>query len=142
MTSSPDSAYAGPSSGQYQFPGHLPSDKLAETQPFALCSSHPPHPSWNDDSSPEHGYENPYYSRAITDFLWLPRDPLAILDLDDTVDLRVSITSEPGAGKLGTWSEEDFIGSTLSLPSALSVYLPDFEDASLDDPPPKASLRR
>lgn len=101
---------------------------LPERQATTLCSSHPVHPSWDDDSSPDHGYDNPYYTRKIVDALWLPRDPLGILDLDDTVDLRVSMTSEPGAGKLGTWSEEDFIGSTMTLPSALSSVFSDIEE--------------
>lgn len=105
----------------------------------ALCTPHPPHPGWNDDSSPDHGYDNPYYTRTIADMLWLPRDPLSVLDLDDTVDLRMSITSEPGAGKLGSWNDDDFIGSTLSLPSAFSAsFSSDMEDdsASLYDSAP------
>jgi hypothetical protein len=65
--------------------------------------SHPPTVAWNDNSHVEVPYENPYYTRAISDILWLPRDPFGILDLDDTVDLRVSLTSEPSAGQLGQW---------------------------------------
>ncbi|THH23170.1 hypothetical protein EUX98_g8009 [Antrodiella citrinella] len=117
------------SAAQHNFPGLPMDEKVVEREPTELCSPHPPHPTWDDESSPDHGYENPYYCRIVSDVLWLPRDPLGILDLDDTVDLRMSITSEPGAGKLGSWSEDDFIGSTLSLPSALSsLSFPSFDD--------------
>ena len=36
-------------------------------------------------------YNNPFYSRPIDNFLWLPRNPCATLDLDDTVDLRMPL---------------------------------------------------
>lgn len=110
----------------------IKAEQSPERQPVTLCSDHPPHPAWDDDSCTEQGYENPYYTRTINDVLWLPRDSLGTLDLDDTVNLRVSITSEPGAGKLGSWSEEDFIGSSITLPSALSsVSFFDDDDTSI-----------
>lgn len=98
----------------------------------ALVSPHPPHPVWDDEPNQDTPYDNPYYTRSISDTLWLPRDPTGILNLDDTVDLRVSITSEPGAGRLGVWDEEEFIGSALS-----SVFAGSF--GSADD---TSSVRR
>lgn len=67
----------------------------------SLVQRHPPHPIWDDEPRYDIPYDNPYYSRPITSALWLPRNPLGILDLDDTVDLRQSLTSELGAGDLG-----------------------------------------
>lgn len=91
----------------------MQSSPIAEDQnplpvkPLSLLTgavdSHPPTVAWDDNSHVQVPYENPYYTRAISDILWLPRDPFGILDLDDTVDLRVSLTSEPSAGQLGQW---------------------------------------
>lgn len=86
----------------------------------ALVSPHPRHPVWDDEPNSNTPYDNPYYTRQISDSLWLPRDPLGLLDLDDTVDVRISITSEPGAGRLGPWPEGEFIGSVLSSVFAAS----------------------
>ncbi|KAI0366924.1 DUF221-domain-containing protein [Pilatotrama ljubarskyi] len=83
-------------------------------------SRHPPHPAWEDESSTSHTYANPYYTRNIDNVLWLPRDPLGILNLDDTVDVRMSLTTQPGAGRLGAWREEDYIDADLSIPFATS----------------------
>lgn len=62
-------------------------------------------------------YENPYYTRPIRDFLWLPRNPTGLLDLDDTVDLNKALTSEPSTGELGVWYE----GSGSSVPPHLAT---------------------
>lgn len=129
-TSASAQVIPSPSAQYHQFP-EVRGKGIEEKQPTALCSPHPLHLAWDDDSSTDHGYENPYYSRTLMDSLWLPRDPLGTLDLDDTVDLRISITSEPGAGKLGTWNEEDFIGSTITLPSALSSFSDVGDDISV-----------
>lgn len=75
---------------------------------------HPPHPAWDDESSPDRAFDNPYYTRAVPEELWLPRDPLCLLNLDDTVDVRLSLTTQPGSGKLGAWREDEFIRSGLS----------------------------
>ncbi|KAF9242543.1 hypothetical protein BU15DRAFT_86750 [Melanogaster broomeanus] len=68
-----------------------------------LVSKHPPHPAWDDESRYDIPYDNPYYTRTITNTLWLPRNPFGLLDLDDTVDVQKSLTSEPGAGDLSHW---------------------------------------
>lgn len=64
---------------------------------------HPPLQPWDDQRLPDLPYDNPYYSRAIDNALWLPRNPIGLLDLDDTVDLKVSITVDETAGGLGSW---------------------------------------
>ena len=51
------------------------------------------------------GYnDQPAYTNDYDDFLWLPRDPLSTLDLDDTVEMRLSLTtSVGGSGRIGDW---------------------------------------
>ena len=98
-----------------------PAEPSPDLQRPPLVSRHPPHPVWDDESSPDHTYQNPYYTRPVVDMLWLPRDPTQPLDLDDTVDLRVSITSEPGVGKLGPWDDEgQFLETSISSVLATS----------------------
>lgn len=94
---------------------------------------HPPHPRWNDESSPDHPYDNPYYIKPIKDELWLPADPTGLLNLDDTINMRVSLTTSPGVGRLGDWYEDEFIATGLSsfLSSTTSVDR-DRRVASLD----------
>jgi len=58
---------------------------------------------WDDQRLLDLPYDNPFYSRAIDDALWLPRNPLGLLDLDDTIYLRVSITVDQSASRLGSW---------------------------------------
>lgn len=74
--------------------------------PLGPVNNHPPIVSWNDEPRVNTPYDNPFYTKAISDILWLPRDPFGILDLDDTVTLRVSLTSEPSAGQLSLWHED------------------------------------
>jgi hypothetical protein len=51
------------------------------------------------------GYgDQPAYTDDYDDFLWLPRDPLSTLDLDDTVEMRLSLTtSAGGSGRISDW---------------------------------------
>ncbi|THH20111.1 hypothetical protein EW146_g1190 [Bondarzewia mesenterica] len=74
----------------------------SEMKAPALVSSHPPFPAWDDESDPSHPYENPYYDQPISNALWLPRNPFGTLDLDDTVDVQLSLTTSPEKGQLGT----------------------------------------
>ncbi|KAI8986240.1 DUF221-domain-containing protein [Trametes punicea] len=92
-----------------------------DSETSVAVSRHPPHPAWEDESSTSHTYENPYYARNIDNVLWLPRDPLGILDLDDTVDLRMSLTTQPAAGRLAAWREGDYMETELSIPFATSI---------------------
>ena len=64
---------------------------------------HPPPVPWDDQAIIDLPYDNPFYTRTIDNVLWLPRNPTSVLDLDDTVDMNVSITVEASAGRLGTW---------------------------------------
>ncbi|KAH7928412.1 hypothetical protein BV22DRAFT_207268 [Leucogyrophana mollusca] len=69
----------------------------------SLVQRHPPLPAWDDEPHHDIPYDNPFYTRPISNFLWLPRDPFGLLNLDDTVDVRQSLTSELGAADLGAW---------------------------------------
>ena len=64
------------------------------------------------------GYnDQPDYTDDYDDFLWLPRDPLSTLDLDDTVEMRLSLTtSAGGSGRIGNWppgSDDDNDATTV-----------------------------
>ncbi|KAF8170067.1 hypothetical protein BJ912DRAFT_998262 [Pholiota molesta] len=109
---------------------------------------HPPPVPWDDQATIDLPYDNPFYTRTIDNVLWLPRNPTGVLDLDDTVDMRVSMTVEVSAGRLGTWlgleeetespeelacasnSDQETPGSRLTMPkSPLSMRadLPDVD---------------
>lgn len=108
---------------------------------------HPPPVPWDDQATIDLPYDNPFYTRTIDNVLWLPRNPTGVLDLDDTVDLRISMTVEVSAGRLGAWlgleetespeelarassSDQETPGSRLTVPkSPLSVRadLPDVD---------------
>ncbi|WWD17764.1 hypothetical protein CI109_102205 [Kwoniella shandongensis] len=71
-----------------------------------LVVPHPPLQPWEDIPPYQRarGYnDQPAYTDDYDDFLWLPRDPLSTLDLDDTVELRSSLTTSAGAGEIGEW---------------------------------------
>ena len=70
---------------------------------YALVQPHPPTKPWDD--IPRHD-KNPCYGSKIDGFLWLPRNPLGKLDLDDSVELRRAVTTEAGGGGLGEWVDE------------------------------------
>jgi hypothetical protein len=80
-------------------------------EPSKLVVRHPAPAAWDDEPHMDLPYDNPYYTRPIDNVLWLPRDPFGILDLDDTVDLRVSLTSNIHCGQLGTWLGQE-VGSS------------------------------
>jgi hypothetical protein len=55
---------------------------------------HPPFPRWVDVPVVEKTTPyrmQPMYHDPVEDFLWLPRDPLSRLDLDDTVECESSL---------------------------------------------------
>ncbi|TDL23258.1 hypothetical protein BD410DRAFT_769147 [Rickenella mellea] len=89
-------------------------------QPHPLVTTHEKHPPWDDMIRTERPYDNPYYVRPVTNHLWLPRNPVGLLNLDDTVRVFKSLTSEPGAGQLGEWLEEGILMSVSGLPSTIS----------------------
>ena len=69
----------------------------------SLVKRHPPLASWDDEPRHDTPYDNPYYTKPISNVLWLPRNPLGLLDLNDTVDVSQALTSDPGAGDVGHW---------------------------------------
>ena len=81
----------------------------AITHPLANRVIVPHHPlrPWEDipPYQRSRGYnDQPAYTDDYDDFLWLPRDPLSTLDLDDTVEMRLSLTTSAGGpGTIGDW---------------------------------------
>ena len=86
---------------------HAPDHAI--THPLAQRVIVPHHPlrPWEDipPYQRSRGYnDQPAYTDDYDDFLWLPRDPLSTLDLDDTVEMRLSLTtSAGGSGTIGDW---------------------------------------
>ncbi|WRT64264.1 uncharacterized protein IL334_001195 [Kwoniella shivajii] len=75
-----------------------------------IVTTHPPLQPWEDipPYNRSRGYnDQPTYTDDYDDFLWLPRDPLSTLDLDDTVEMRVTLTtSAGGSGHISDVSPE------------------------------------
>jgi hypothetical protein len=94
---------------------------------------HPPLVAWDDETNVDLPYDNPYYTRSIRDVLWLPRDPFGLLDLDDTVDVRRSITSQPMASELGSWPGQD--GEAAGSPGSISRSTNSLSPENLRSPP-------
>jgi hypothetical protein len=98
---------------------------------YALVQPHPPTIPWDDMPRHDIPYKNPCYGSTIDGFLWLPRNPLDTLDLDDSVELRRAITTEAGGGGLGEWVDEtplisngivaDGSESLLAAPGTLAI---------------------
>lgn len=84
-----------------------------------LVAPHEKFPAWDDNACLDRPYDNPYYSRSISNHLWLPRDPLGLLDLDDTVDVFRALTSDHDHGQLGEWVEGGI--AMTELPSVTSI---------------------
>lgn len=77
--------------------------------------THPPPVAWDDQANIDLPYDNPYYTREISNVLWLPRNPTGILDLDDTVDLNTPLTVEGTLNMLGKWMGEPAARSLAEL---------------------------
>jgi hypothetical protein len=108
-------------------------------EPESKCpwvSPHPPHPRWNDESDPDHPYDNPHYNKPIEDSLWLPRNPCGVLDLDDTVDLHKALTSSSAARR--SW----VVGSQPQPSDPQSSYLERSPVGSLPLQTPITALQR
>lgn len=86
-----------------QAPGHLSLHDHDPIFDLKAVIPHPPPPTWDDQHTADLPYDNPYYTRAISHELWLPRNPFGDLDLDDTVSLKVSIAVDSKSRELGTW---------------------------------------
>ncbi|TKY85905.1 hypothetical protein EX895_005446 [Sporisorium graminicola] len=72
-----------------------------------LVRPHPP-VRWDDTPNNTARYNNPFYNQEMDDFLWLPRNPLAPLDLFDTIEWYgpAMVSSQGGGGIVGEWDEE------------------------------------
>lgn len=125
LMSMPSTAVGSPE----EAPPTAPSSSRDEFGPVA---PHPPPMSWDDQSTLDLPYDNPYYTRAIKNVLWLPRDPCGTLDLDDTVDLKISISVDPSAGQIGTW-----IGVPGEGRPASDVFEASFDSSTLLPRPPQ-----
>ena len=102
---SPSSEHRSPTHSRPMSPSN---DGLPTNKPL-LVTPHPPHSAWDDTLRLDHTYDNPYYTRPITNWMWLPRDPAMLgkrggdgkggwLDLDDTVRVWRALTSDIGGG--------------------------------------------
>uniref|UniRef100_A0A0W0G127 DUF221-domain-containing protein n=2 Tax=Moniliophthora roreri TaxID=221103 RepID=A0A0W0G127_MONRR len=87
-----------------EVPPHINTNAPSQSEDdIGPVSVHPPPTSWDDQTTIDLPYDNPYYTRTINNVLWLPRGPCGVLDLDDTVDLKIAISVDPAAGQIGTW---------------------------------------
>ncbi|KAG1751153.1 hypothetical protein EDB19DRAFT_1675660 [Suillus lakei] len=107
------SAHSPPAEQQRQPPARIST---------SLVQRHPPLAAWDDEPRHDIPYDNPYYTRPITNALWLPRNPLGLLDLDDTVDVYQALTSEPGAGDVShLFGPGSSTSPEFQLPSSVPV---------------------
>ncbi|KZV92098.1 hypothetical protein EXIGLDRAFT_749824 [Exidia glandulosa HHB12029] len=67
-------------------------DYVGNCKPETSVTPHPKLIPWDDTPDSSRPYDNPYYD-DLADYLWLPRDPFTVIDLDDTVELRRVILS-------------------------------------------------
>ncbi|KAJ9478986.1 putative transmembrane protein [Pseudozyma hubeiensis] len=72
-----------------------------------LVRPHPP-VRWDDTPNNTARYNNPFYIQEMDDFLWLPRNPLAPVDLFDTIEWYgpALVSSQGGGGIVGEWDDE------------------------------------
>ncbi|KAJ7078629.1 hypothetical protein C8R43DRAFT_351529 [Mycena crocata] len=93
---------------------------------------HPPPPTWDDDNTMDLPYDNPFYTRAISNALWLPRNPVGKLDLDHTVDMKIALTVDPAGGRLGYWLGMPETASPMQMSEVSSVATPPEERPSAE----------
>ncbi|SNX84519.1 uncharacterized protein MEPE_03228 [Melanopsichium pennsylvanicum] len=74
-----------------------------------LVRPHPP-VRWDDTPINNARYNNPFYNQEMDDFLWLPRNPLAPLDLLDTIEWYgpALVSSQGGGGMIGEWDDDQY----------------------------------
>jgi hypothetical protein len=93
------------------------------TEMPCLVVPHSPPIPWDDQTTVDLPYDNPFYTRTYADVLWLPRNPCGILNLDDTIDLKVSLTTDVPAGQLGTWLDIPETNSPPEVPQGRDFKL-------------------
>jgi hypothetical protein len=109
------------------------------TEKSDLVTAHPLPIPWDDQTTVDLPYDNPFYTRTYDDVLWLPRNPCGILNLDDTLDLKVSLTAGVSAGQLGTWLDVPETSSSYDMPQGVrreSKLLRNWSDAADNSLPP------
>lgn len=102
LSEEPEQQQITPTSGSSPFGNRQFSKRTSNV----VVTPHPPFPSWDDSPNLDQPYDNPYYTAPVENILWLPRNPFGQLDLDDTVDLHVTLTSQGNSGELDRWLEE------------------------------------
>ncbi|KAJ7366938.1 hypothetical protein DFH08DRAFT_835992 [Mycena albidolilacea] len=118
--------------------GRLPGGSGSKEPPTPLDMTsgpvvpHPSPPIWDDENTVDLPYDNPFYTRAISNALWLPRDPFGKLDLDDTVDLKIALTVDPTGGRLGLWHDMPETASPLPMSEVSSMATPPEERPSAE----------
>jgi len=92
-------------------------------EPKVVVNAHPKKMPWDDTPRLDRPYMNPYYATALDNFLWLPSNPFGPLDLDESVDMHRSLTSELHAGKIGVWLNDapTVAGPVITIDSATSA---------------------
>lgn len=96
-------------------------DKVPPEADSGPVVPHPPPIAWDDQTTGDLPYDNPFYTRTISNVLWLPRNPCGVLNLDDTVSLKVSLTVDLSIPPLGTWTST--ATHSVSQSSELSTHL-------------------
>jgi hypothetical protein len=90
-----------------------PDNKSSTTPATAMLHTHAtalsvPHPKLQRDDRTDFSapYIDPFLAEPLDNSLWLPRDPLYVMDLDDTIDWhgRALVSSEGGNGIVGAWN--------------------------------------
>lgn len=81
-------------------------DRQRSTSHSLIVTPHPSFPRWDDSPDLDQPYDNPFYRTPVDNVLWLPCNPFGTLDLDDTVDLHIPLTSSGNPDKLNRWLEE------------------------------------
>ncbi|KAG6840980.1 hypothetical protein C0991_002870 [Blastosporella zonata] len=126
----------GSSINEFPWGGVSRTRETGTYQPFSnalgTVVNHPPPVPWDDETTVDLPYDNPFYTKAFDNVLWLPRDPFGTLDLNDTIDLRVSLCVDPIAGQLGSWLGLD---DTSSSPEEIP------QGPNLNQQPSQISLR-
>lgn len=70
-------------------------------------------------------YDNPYMTRPLTTHLWLPRDPLLPINLNDSVDYYgpAIVSSKGGDGRLGSWHEDEIVDVLAESPTETRSFV-------------------
>ncbi|PWN45347.1 hypothetical protein IE81DRAFT_320078 [Ceraceosorus guamensis] len=108
LTALGDSGFTSDGTGQAQKADELSDDEEGEADDGALVRPHGKL-RWDDTPNNLARYNNPFYSRELDPFLWLPRDPLAPVDLFDTIEWygAALVSSQGGPGHVGEWDEDE-----------------------------------